>query len=185
MSYQYESQAKRKCKNCTFSLLSRLKIKNGKEQNIKKGFRIEATIEPNKHDIRTSKELLEYTAGDIKNKGVNWMTDSEPNADAVTRKGDSFEIKFKNSAKNTLSLAIKETQMRVAPWRAKQYIETFSIRWIESGKTWDEYWRLLIFHRATVSRVDPINLPHGASYYNVIMKVESGVEYKKLDGNDA
>lgn len=149
------------------------------------GFRLEATIEPNKHDVRTSKELLAYTAGDIKDKGVNWMTDTAQNADMLTRKGDAFDIKFKNGAKKIITIALKETQMRVAPWKEKQYIETFSIRWIPDGKTWNEFWRLIIFHHVTVMRHIEIKVPNGTGSYYIVMKVEADVEYKTSDGSDA
>lgn len=147
------------------------------------GNRIMGQTKANDWSFRSTKSLLEYTAGDIQNKGSNWMTDKSPNADMLTRKNDSFDRELKRSGM-ILCLAVPEIPMRYMPYKEGDYIETYRIYWyMTNSKGNEDYWRVVVFHHATVKKVTFRDfsrvIPNGSatSYYEVLMKIGADVEY--------
>ena len=156
---------------------------------MKSGMRLQGQT-GNDWSFRATKTLWEYTAGDITNKGNNWLSDSSPNADVMTRKNDSFDAALKRSGM-VLCLAVPEIQMRAMPYKEGQYVETFRIFWYNSdSKGNEDYWRLVVFHHATIKKVtfrdsgkakSDNNL--SASHYEVLMKISADVEYFDQTGS--
>lgn len=142
-----------------------------------KGFRLEGQI-GRERSPRTTKNISEYTAGNINDKGVNWMTDKAPNADMLTREGDEFDKALKR-AKKIMTLAIPEKQMQMIPYTEKQYIETFRIYWFSSdSKGAEDFWRMIVFHHVTVKKIIFKDLKSSSiSFYQVLMQIEADVEY--------
>ncbi len=147
------------------------------------GLRITGQTKTNDWSLRSTKNLLEYTAGDIQNKGNNWMTDKSPNSDVLTRKNDTFDRELKHSGM-ILCLAVPDTPMRLMPYKVGDYIETYRIYWyMTESKGNEDYWRVVVFHHATIKKISFRNLsnliPNGGvtSYYEVLMKIGADVEY--------
>ena len=150
---------------------------------MKSGFRIEGQT-GKERSFRTIKNLWEYTANDIQKNGVSWMTDKEPNADALTRKGDSFDKGLK-SAKNIMTVAVPEMQMRAMPYKEKDFFEKYIINWYytdvaNAGKLW----RMVVLHHVTVTRVSDTRAAAqaNAAYYEVVMKIGANIDYLNADG---
>ena len=154
------------------------------------GLRLMGQMTANDWSFRSTKTLWEYTAGDIMNKGNNWMTDKSPNADAMTRKNDTFDGALKRS-QMMLCLAVPEIQMRAMPYKEGQYIETYRVYWYNTNSKGNEdYWRLVVFHHATVKKVTFRDFSKAilgggfsSSYYEILMKISADVEYLDQTGS--
>lgn len=151
---------------------------------MKQGYRLEGQI-GNERQMRTTKNLLEYTPGNILDKGNNWLSDKAPNAEMLTRKGDEFD-KLLKIKKMVMTIAVPEIQMRIMPYKEKDYFESYQIIWYNTSNS--NVWRRIVFHHITVGRVtlrdfskaiEPIrpHLQQNINYYEVVMKIDANIDY--------
>lgn len=133
----------------------------------------------------TIKTILEYTPGDINQRG-NWMTDKAANADTLTVENGDFDKALRSS--KIITLAVPEHAMKINPYKEKQFIQKYKILWFNNpSKDADDIFRMTVFHHVEIKRVTRKvfrGFEH-ANYYEVVMLIKANIDYLDKFGTRA
>lgn len=141
-----------------------------------KEFRIEGQIGDTRSPA-TVKRILEYTPGDINERG-SWMTDKAANVETLTSEKGDFNKAL--GGKKIITLAVPKNEMRINSYAENQIINKYKILWFNNPpKDSEDIFRMIILYHVKVGRVKLRNFTGftDADYFEVILKVQANIEY--------